>query len=127
LIYASAHVANDFANIKYDSAFVTGADIDKHLQDALTFAKPLIISVRLATWTYTQKDLSLDLVDSFFFPMLLPLWIFLTFNSPAHHPEPVDNLRRPGSRGCSRGLPEECDAESDSPGSSGERAMGNHQ
>jgi hypothetical protein len=33
-----AHVANDFANIKYDSAFVTGADIDKYLQHASTFA-----------------------------------------------------------------------------------------
>jgi hypothetical protein len=34
-----AHVAIDFANIKYDSAFVTGADIDKYLQHASTFAK----------------------------------------------------------------------------------------
>jgi len=28
---------NDFANIKYDSAFVIGADIDKYLQHASTF------------------------------------------------------------------------------------------
>jgi hypothetical protein len=34
-----ATCANDFANIKYDSAFVTGADIDKYLQHASTFAK----------------------------------------------------------------------------------------
>jgi len=34
-----AHVANDFAIIKYYSAFVTGVDIDKYLQHASTFAK----------------------------------------------------------------------------------------
>ena len=33
------YVANDFANIKYDSVFVTGADIDKYLQTICTRCK----------------------------------------------------------------------------------------
>jgi len=84
LIYASAHVANDFANIKYDSAFVTGADIDKHLQDASTFAKPLIISVcNLDLYT---KGSQFRLGRLIFLPNVAPLMDILDFQLPSTPP-----------------------------------------
>jgi hypothetical protein len=36
-----------FANIKYDSTFIVGADIDKYLQHASTFAKHICMGANV--------------------------------------------------------------------------------